>query len=102
MSEERNQIQQEQSSTQASFANFETQVLARANELLAQRVAPLKAEIERLQTNIAEIGSRLNEQEGAMTEGESSDLLDSIRQWFSDSNRQAEEDFKSRLEEARA
>ena len=102
MSEEKNQILQEQSSTQASFANFEAQVLARANELLAQRVAPLKAEIERLQTNITEISSRLSEQEGALDEVESSGLLDSIKKWFSDSTAKAEEDFKTRFEEARA
>ena len=102
VSEERNQIQQEQSSNQANFANWEAQIRDRANELISQRVAPLKAEIERLQINVSELSSRLTEQESVISERESSDLLDSVRQWFSDSTAKAEEDFKSRLGEARA
>ena len=102
MSEERNQIRQELSSDLADLPNWEAQLQARENELLARRIAPLKAEIERLQTNISEISSRLTEQDSATTERDSSGLLDSVRQWFSDSTARAEEDFKSRLEQARA
>jgi len=108
VSEERNQIREEQSSaladpaTFADFANWEAQLQVRENELLARRIAPLKAEIERLQTNISEISSRLTEQESDITEQDTSSLLDHIKQWFSDSIAKAEEDFKSRLEEARA
>jgi hypothetical protein len=102
VSEERNQIQEEQSANLGDVSSWEAQVVARANELLYQRVAPLKAEIERLQTNISEILSRLNEEESKGAEGESSGLIDAVRQWFSDSTAKAEEDFKSRLEEARA
>ncbi len=102
MSEERNQNQQEQSSSLANFANWEAQIRDRANELISQRVAPLKAEIERLQTIISELSSRLTEQESVISDEESSDFLDSIKRWFSDSNATAEEEFKSRLEEARA
>lgn len=98
MSEERNQTQQEQSS---NLASWEAQLQARAGELLSQRNAALKAEIERLQANISEINSRLVEQESAATEQDASGLLDYVRQWFSDSSARAEEDFKSRLEQAR-
>ncbi len=98
MSEERNQTQQEQSS---NLASWEAQLQARAGELLSQRNATLKAEIERLQANISEISSRLVEQESAATEQDASGLLDYVRQWFSDSSARAEEDFKSRLEQAR-
>src|SRR5215471_1538516 len=92
VSEERNQIRQEQSSTVANFAhmgNWESQLQARANELIAQRVAPFKAEIDRLQSNISEISARLMEQEnGAAVD--SSGLFDSIKQWIQDSSAKAE------------
>ncbi|MGH9940098.1 MAG: hypothetical protein ACREAM_27985, partial [Blastocatellia bacterium] len=71
MSEERNQIREEQPSALADlapFANWEAQLQVRENERLARRIAPLKAEIERLQTNISEISSRLTEQESVTTE----------------------------------
>ncbi|MGE0129375.1 MAG: hypothetical protein AB7U82_14960 [Blastocatellales bacterium] len=99
MSEERNQTRQKQSS---DLASWETQLQSRANELLAQRIAPFKAEIERLQTNISEISSRLAQQESGVVEQDSAGLLEYVRQWFSDSTAKSEEDFKSRLEEARA
>ncbi len=108
MSEERNQNLEEQPLNAANETNasnpaiWETQLRDRANVLLAQRIAPLKAEIERLQINISEISSRLNDQESGISEQESSGLLESIRRWFSVSAAKAEEDFKSRLEEARA
>ena len=104
VSEERNQIREEQSSALvdlAAFANWEAQLQVRENDRLARRIAPLKTEIERLQTNISEISSRLAEQESVTDEQEASGLLDHIKQWFSDSIAKAEEDFKSRLEEAR-
>lgn len=98
MSEEKNQTPREQ----PDLASWEAQLQARANELLAQRIGPLKAEIERLQANLAEIVSRLLEQtQTAPTEQETAGLLDYVRQWFSDSTARAEEDFKSRLEHAR-
>ncbi len=70
--------------------------------MLAGRVAPLKAELEQLQASISEIGSRLSESGSVITEEESSGLLESIKQWFSDSSAKTEEDFNARLEEARA
>jgi len=102
VSEERNQTHQEQSFNSAGLAGWEVQLQARANELLAQRIAPFKAEIERLQANVSELSSRLVEQEGATNEQDTSGLLDYVRQWFSDSTAKAEQDFELRLEEARA
>ncbi len=98
MSEEKNQIQPEQS----DLTSWEAQFQARANELLTQRTNAMKAEIERLQANIAEINSRLLEQTEAPPEQEAAGLLDYVKQWFSDSTAKAEEGFKSRLEDARA
>jgi hypothetical protein len=95
VSEEKNQTPPEQSS-------WEAQLQARTNELLAQRVGSLRAEIERLQSNISEISSRLLEQtQTETTEQETSSLLDTVRQWFSDSTAKAQEEFNSRLENAR-
>jgi hypothetical protein len=102
VSEERNQIREEQSPIMANFANLESQLQARANEMLARRIAPLKADFEHLQRLISEISSRLAEQDGFITGEESSGLIEQIKQWFDDSAAKAEEDFKSRLEEAAA
>src|SRR5262245_60039842 len=86
----------------ADIANWESQLQARANEILARRIAPLKAEIERLQGAISEIGSRLAEQDSPITGDESSGLTKEIKRWVEDSTAKVEEDFKSRLEEAAA
>jgi hypothetical protein len=102
VSEERNQIQEERSPNMGNFENWESQLQARANEMLARRIAPLKAEIERLQGAISEIGSRLTGQDGAITGDESSDLIEEIKRWFEESTAKVEENFKSRLEEAAA
>src|SRR5262245_26615610 len=84
----------------AKLGSWEEQIQARANELIAQRVAPLRSEIERLQANISEISSRLIEQEKS-AEADSSSLLDYVKQFFNDSSAKAEEEFNSRLEAAR-
>ncbi|MGH9937193.1 MAG: hypothetical protein ACREAM_13155, partial [Blastocatellia bacterium] len=84
----------------ANFANWENQLQARANEILVRRTRELKAEIERLQGAISEIGSRLAEQDSVITGAESSSLIDEIRRWFNDSTAKVEEDFKLRLEDA--
>jgi hypothetical protein len=95
VSEEKNQTSQEQT-------NWEAQLQARANELLAQRTNALQAEIERLQASISEISSRLLEKaQAAPTEQETSSLLDYVKQWFSDSTAKAEGEFQLRLEQAR-
>jgi hypothetical protein len=86
----------------ADFANWENQLQARANEMLARRIAPLKTEIERLQGAISEIGSRLTEQDSRITGDESSGLTEEIKRWFEESTAKVENDFKSRLEEAAA
>ncbi|HEX2492018.1 MAG TPA: hypothetical protein VHR27_21615 [Blastocatellia bacterium] len=85
-----------------NFENWESQLQARANEMLARRIAPLKAEIERLQGAISEIGSRLTGQDGVITVDESSGLIEEIKRWFEESTAKVEENFKSRLEEAAA
>jgi len=85
-----------------NFENWESQLQARANELLARRIAPLKAEVERLQGAISEIGSRLTGQDSAITGEESSGLIEEIKRWFEESTAKVEENFKSRLEEAAA
>src|SRR5262249_25566105 len=84
----------------ANFANWESQLQARANEMLARRIAPLKTEIDRLQGAISEIGSRLAEQDSVITGAESSGLIEEIKRWFDESTAKVEEDFKSRIEEA--
>lgn len=104
MSEEINQTQntppQEASS---ALGTWELQIQQRANALLAQRIGPLKEEIERLQASVTDISARLLEQaRPETTEEESSSLLDSVREWFRDSSSKAEEDFTQRLEQARA
>jgi hypothetical protein len=86
----------------ADIANWESQLQARANEMLARRIAPLKTEIERLQGAISEIGSRLAEQDSPITGDESSGLTEEIKRWVEESTAKVEEDFKSRLEEAAA
>jgi hypothetical protein len=99
VSEEKNQNQPEHSDP----ANWEAQLQERANELLAQRIGPLKAEVERLQASLTEITSHLLEQTQTVTTvQETSGLLDYVKQWFNDSTAKAEEDFKSRLEQARS
>jgi hypothetical protein len=85
-----------------NFENWESQLQARANEMLARRIAPLKAEIERLQGAISEIGSRLTGQEGDITVDESSGMIEEIKRWFEESTAKVEENFKSRLEESAA
>ncbi|HKQ93669.1 MAG TPA: hypothetical protein VJZ77_23620 [Blastocatellia bacterium] len=85
-----------------NFENWESQLQGRANEMLARRIAPLKAEIERLQGAISEIGSRLTGQDGVITVDESSGLIEEIKRWFEESTANVEENFKSRLEEAAA
>jgi len=86
----------------ANFVNWESQLQARANEMLARRIAPLKTEIERLQGAITEIGSRLAEQDSSVSGDESSGLVEEIKRWFKESTAKVEVDFQSRLEEAAA
>jgi hypothetical protein len=85
-----------------NFENWESQLQARANEMLARRIAPLQAEVERLQGAISEIGSRLTGQDSAITGDESSGLIQEVKRWFEESTAKVEENFKSRLEEAAA
>src|SRR5215510_3381014 len=83
-------------------SSWETQLQQRANELLAQRIGPLKSEIERLQSSFNEISARLLEQaRSETTEEEGSWLLDTVRGWFNDSTARAEEEFNSRIEHIR-
>ncbi|HEY6401552.1 MAG TPA: hypothetical protein VI479_09095 [Blastocatellia bacterium] len=84
----------------AAFENWESHLQARVDETLARRARELKAEIERLQGAISEIGSRMDEQERADAGAESAGLIEEIKRWFDDRAAKAEEDFKSRLEEA--
>lgn len=91
------------SSNQPDTSSWEAQLQARANELVNHRVGALKAEIERLQTTIAELGSKLSEQtQPVVTPEESSGLLDYVRQLFSDANAKAEQGVEKRLADARA
>ncbi|MBO0726052.1 MAG: hypothetical protein J2P52_10670 [Blastocatellia bacterium] len=86
----------------ATFANWESQLQARADEMLARRARELKDEFERLQGAISEIGARLSEQDRVITGVESSNLIEEIKRWFDDRAAKAEEDFQSRLEETAA
>jgi hypothetical protein len=102
VSEERIKIEEEGSPSMAAFENWESQLQARANETLTRRARELKAEIDRIQATISEIGSRLSEQDRAMADAESSSLIEEIKRWFDDRTAKAEEDFQSRVEEAAA
>ncbi|MGE0887252.1 MAG: hypothetical protein AB7P14_27325 [Blastocatellales bacterium] len=83
-------------------SDWEAQLQARANEFVNQRIGSLKAEIERLQSTITDISSKLAEQATPVaTEEEASGLLDYVKQWFNDSSAKAEEEFQNRLAEAR-
>ncbi len=87
--------------------SWEARLQTRANEFInqsiGQRIGSLKSEIERLQSTINEINSKLTEHsQTEVTEQESSGLLDTIKQWFSDSNDKAEQEFQSRLASSRA
>lgn len=91
------------SSNQQDASGWESQLLARANEFFNQRVGSLKSEIERLQSTIGEINSKLTEQsQPVATETESAGLLDFVKEWFNDSTTKAEQEFESRLATARA
>ncbi len=91
------------SSNQQDASGWESQLLARANEFFNQRVGSLKSEIERLQSTIGEINSKLTEQaQPVATETESAGLLDFVKEWFNDSTAKAEQEFESRLAAARA
>jgi hypothetical protein len=81
--------------------SWEYQLQIRANELIIQRTALLRSDIERLQSTINEITERLIERTRAVpTAQETSGLLDYVRRWFDVSAARAEEDFRTRLEQA--
>ncbi|MFN0110326.1 MAG: hypothetical protein ACKVZH_15830 [Blastocatellia bacterium] len=97
MSEEKNT-----SSNSQDSSNWESQLQARASEFVNQRIGSIKAEIERLQSTISEISSKLTEQsQPDATEAESTGLLDYIKEWFSDHTTKTEQQFEVRLIEAR-
>ncbi len=90
------------SSNQQDASGWESQLQARANDFFNQRVGSLKAEIERLQSTISEINTKLTEQsQPVATETESSGLLSFVKEWFNDSTTKAEQQFESRLASAR-
>ncbi len=98
MSEEKNTSLNKQETS-----GWEAQLQARANEFVNQRIGSLKSEIERLQSTISEISSRLTEQsQPVATEAESTGLLDYVREWFSDHTSKTEQEFETRLAAARA
>jgi hypothetical protein len=100
VSEEMNQLQENQ--PQVNAQSWEAQLQQRANELLAQRIKPLKAEIESLQSSVNEISARLLEQtRPETTEEEGFWLVDHVRQWFTTSNAEVEQGFNARLEQTR-
>lgn len=82
--------------------SWESQLHSRANELFSRRVAPLRAEIERLQAAINEISGRMLEHADAVpAEEETAGLLDFVKGWFSESSSKAEKEFQEKLEQAR-
>ncbi|MBO0862431.1 MAG: apolipoprotein A1/A4/E family protein [Chloracidobacterium sp.] len=84
----------------AAFANWESQLQARAEETLARRARELKDEFERLQGAISEIGARLTEQDRVLTGAESSSLIEEIKRWLDERAAKAEEDFRERTAKA--
>lgn len=97
MSEEKNT-----SSNPQESSNWESQLQARASEFVNQRIGSIKAEIERLQSTISEISSKLTEQsQPEATEAESGGLLDYVREWFNDHTAKTEQQLETKLAEAR-
>jgi hypothetical protein len=83
--------------------SWEYQLQIRANELIIQRTTQLRSDLERLQSTINEITGRLIEGTRAVpTAQETWGLLDYVKRWFDDSALSAEEEFKTRLEQARS
>lgn len=78
--------------------SWESQLAKRAQEMVARRLTPLQAEIDRLQGAIQEVGQKLRESsEARADEEESSGILEAVKQWFSESSARAEEQFQARL-----
>jgi hypothetical protein len=82
--------------------SWEYQLQIRANQLIIQRTTQLRSDIERLQTTINEITQRMIEGTRAVpTVHETRGLLDYVTQCFDAAASSAEDDFRTRLEQAR-
>jgi hypothetical protein len=87
--------------------NLEAALQQQASSLLANRLSPLKIELERLQATVAEVTARLHEQlQPAATQEEVSGLSSQVQSWLNASTAKLEQDFEARLrtelEQARA
>lgn len=103
VSEENNDLQEnsEHNDSKTPEESFESQLQSRAAEFLAGRIAPVKAEIERLQATIAEISESLASHAGQEPSEDEGGFFDHLRQWFTETKSRAEEEFQSKLEAAR-
>ena len=78
--------------------NLEAELQQHASSLLANRLVPLKAELERLQATFAEANARMLEQiqPTAATE-ETAGLATQVQSWLEAATAKAEHDFQERL-----
>lgn len=103
VSEENNELREnsEHNDSKTPEESFESQLQSRAAEFLAGRIAPVKAEIERLQATISEISESLASHAGQEPSEDEGGFFDHLRQWFTETKSRAEEEFQSKLEAAR-
>jgi len=103
VSEENNEFQEnsESNDSKTPEESFESQLKSRAAEFLTGRIAPVKAEIERLQATISEISESLASHAGQEPSEDEGGFFDHLRQWFNETKSRAEEEFQSKLEAAR-
>jgi hypothetical protein len=87
--------------------NLEAELQQLASALLANRLAPVRLELERLQATFAEVTARLHEQlQPTATPEEISGVSSQVQSWLNATTAKLEQDFQAQLraelEQARA
>ncbi len=78
--------------------NLEAELQQHASSLLANRLAPLKAELEQLQATFAETSARILEQiQPTAAPEETAGLATQVQSWLEAATAKAEQDFQERL-----
>ena len=78
--------------------NLEAELQQQASSLLANRLVPLKLELERLQATFADVTARLLEQlQPAVTPEDISGLSGQVQSWLNAATTRLEQDFETRL-----
>jgi small-conductance mechanosensitive channel len=79
--------------------NWEAELHQRLGELLANRLNPLKSELEQLQATFSAVSNRLLEQtQFAPTAAETASLTAQVSEWLQTEAVKTEQNFQSRLE----